>query len=609
MPYTLDQGKKVLKDTIQFNLRHRDYDRVNKIADMYTRYTTGEDVQSLLRRFTPREDEALFAQRVNLTQVTTGAIVNALASPMYKVGRSHASKHITWEDKKSTEEKALTLSKATNKFFGKKSVESYLNTRMVELDCSDPNTFIVVEFKESVDPNNPKVKASPYPYEVNSKEAINYLYINNELQFLIVKNDKHAIYLQDQVITGEYYTKESYYSYSEALLTNQEWLLIYTDDKQTDIKEAHLITTLDHLGGEIPAIRIGSNRDLTTRGRTCVPMIHAAMPFFEKSIKTVSEFDLTNCLHTFPQKIQYDEVCPGDFEKGIMCNKGKITTTNNFCPVCKGSGWKTHTSAADIIRVRLPKDTKDMVSLENYISYKGPALDLLEYQKKLALYELPQLAMKAVYTSELYSSDNVTSTATEKNIDLESVYDTLKPFADHYSDVYKHIVTMIASFIDLGTGIDVHHSFYKDFKMKTVSMLLSDLDVANKSGAESYVKSEINKDITDKLYIDKPDELMKIKVKTRFYPFNGKSVEEINNIILNDITTKYNKVLYANFDYIFDQIEAEYITESVNFYRMEGNKQAEIVKTKVNDLILEINDESTPNDFGAGTENNTFPVI
>lgn len=609
MPYTLEQGKKILKDTIQFNLRHRDYERVNKIADMYTRYTTGEDVQSLLRRFTPREDEALFAQRVNLTQVTTGAIVNALASPMYKVGRSHASKHITWEDKKSTEENALTLSKATNKFFGKKSVESYLNTRMVELDCSDPNTFIVVEFKESVDPKNPKVKASPYPYEVNSKEAINYLYINNELQFLIVKNDKHAIYLQDQVITGEYYTKESYISYTEALFPNQEWLLIYTDEKQTDIKEAHLITTLDHLGGEIPAIRVGSNRDLTTRGRTCVPMIHAAMPFFEKSIKTVSEFDLTNCLHTFPQKIQYDEVCQGDFEKGIMCNKGKITTTNNFCPVCKGSGWKTHTSAADIIRVRLPKDMKDMVSLENYISYKGPALDLLEYQKKLALYELPQLAMKAVYTSELYSSDNVTATATEKNIDLESVYDTLKPFADHYSDVYKHIVTMIASFIDLGNGIKVHHSFYKDFKMKTVSMLLSDLDVANKSGAESYVKSEINKDITDKLYIDKPDELMKIKVKTRFYPFNGKSVDEINNIILNDITTKYNKVLYANFDYIFDQIEAEYITKTVNFYRMEGNKQAEIVKTKVNELILEINAESAPNDFGSGTENNTDQVV
>jgi len=119
-------------------------------------------------------------------------------------------------------------------------------------------------------------------------------------------------------------------------------------------------------------------------------------------------------------------------------------------------------------------------------------------------------------------------------------------------------------------------------------MLLEDLNKANTSGAPSYIKNEINKDLAQKLYIDKPNELLKIEVKNKFFPFNGKTESEISNIIVNDLTSKYNKILYANFDNIFDELDAENSINDVNFYRMEKSKQQSLIKAKVDTIISEL---------------------
>jgi hypothetical protein len=590
MPYTLEQGQEVLKDTIKNKITHVDYDRVVKIADEYTKYVSGEDIGSLLKQFNPRESIEQFTQRKELTQAITSDMANRILTPMFKIGRSHADVTISWDNSEKADEKKNELVAVASDFYGDESVEHYLTNRMVELDGTDPNSFIVVEFDGEVNPIDKTTKVEPYPFEVNSKEAINYKYVNNELQFLIVFNGRHTLYLENEAITAEQILVEEISGY--ILESNQE--LFTVKDNNGKIIEAYILTTTQHKAGRIPARRVGTKKDLTTRGRTCVPIIHPAHPYFKKSIKTVSEFDLTNCLHVFQQKIQYDEVCPGDITKHSTCNTGK-TADGGMCSVCKGTGWKTHTSSADIIRVKLPRDPKDIVSLENYIAYKGPKMDLLEFQKKLGLYELTELAVKAVYNSDLYNSNQTVATATEKTIDLDSVYDTLKPFADSWSAMWKHIMHVIASYRDLDKGITIQHKFPKDFKMKSVTMLLEDLNKANNSGAPSYIKNEINKDLAQKLYIDKPNELLKIDVKNKFFPFNGKTENEINNIITNDLTSKFNKILYANFDNIFDELDSENSVGEVNFYMIEKSKQLDLIKAKVQVIIDEL-DSSMAND-------------
>jgi hypothetical protein len=587
-----EKGKGILKNTIRKDLRHIDYKRVTSLASKYAGYTIADEdeLKKLLRQFTPREDESLFDQRVRLTSLTTPDIVNSMITPMYKIGRTTANERCVWDKKDDSEKNEAELNEVSSKFYGELSVKDYLTTRMVDLDSIDPNSFIIVEFSGKVDPANPETKADPYPFEVNSQEAINYEYINNELQWLIVmigQSEKFTIYLDDDSIVATRITKEQMV---QIKAENPQAEIFFKNEEEKEAGPIFLIEEFNHKAGRVPARRVGTKLDPKTRYRTCVPMIHPAQSYLEKAIKTISEFDLTNALHTFPKIFRYDEICPGNMAKGLVCQSG-ILTTGEKCPECKGTGWKSQTSTAQEFIVKLPKDPKDMVSLENMLAYKAPPAELLEFQKNLGLYELRQAAIKAVYNSDTYVSDSTAKTATEKNIDLESVYDTLKPFGDNWSGMYKHIIYVCAAYRDLEQGLRVEHAFPKDLKMKSLNILLDDLKKANDSGAPSYVKKSIHRDIAHKMYIDQPDELLKLHVKELFYPFSGKTESEINIILTNQLKSKFDMVLYANFDQIFDELEQEQSLNSINFYKMDFIKQRDLVRKKVEEYKLVIDSE------------------
>lgn len=614
MPLNFTDGKQMLFDTIRHGLRHRDYKRVCDLAKEYTAYVTGEDIRDLLVQFAPREDEKAFNQRVAITEIVTPYIANRIMTPMYKAGRTLAAETMEWvddkkledtKDKFSSEERKQKLMDAIGSYHGEVSVDDFLAYRHVELEATDANTFLVTDFEGEVDPSDPNTKAEPYPFEVNSEEAINFKYKNNKLQFLIVLNEvnnlkKYTTYLDKDWIIAQQITEEEY-----KVRQNEKGIEIFfkdPDKKSTD--EIYVITTAEHKASGIPAKRVGHKKDLKTRGRTCVPMMHAARAFFKKSIKTISEFDLTQALHIFPQKISYDTVCPGDVAKQVICRDGK-TPDGEICPQCKGTGFNDHRSSQDIIRVKMPGDLKDVVSLENFIAYKHPPAEILEFLKKLGLYEIPELAVKAVYTSELFSADTITTTATEKNIDLESVYDALKSFTDQRSELKKHIVMTIASYIDVSKGLVYEHKFPKDFKMKSITMLLADLTALNNTGAPSYIKKAVVSDIAQKLYADKPDELLKIETKEKFHPFSGKSEGEIATVISERLTPRFNIILYANFDQIFDELDQENSKGDISFYKMEMSKQRSLLKTKVEQFVKAIADEQAAEraaDFGKVTE-------
>lgn len=602
-PKTTAEGLLILKNAIRKETRHIDYARVCKVANDYKGYVTGEQVADLLRQFTPRENDDLFAQRQLLTSLTTPDIANTLATPGYKVGRTTANIAINWDTIEKTTANRKQLNDVAAKFFGDVSVDNYLTYRMVQLDQQDPNAFIVVEFEEETDPTKPNVKANPYPFEVSAHEAIDFEYINNILQWLLVlsKNKtRHTLYLENDSIVADKIDKERI-----PLLKPNEGEVFYKDpnNKESDI---WLIKVFSHKGGRVPARRVGTIKDPLTENRTCVPMMHAARSYFEKAIKTVSEFDLTNALHTFPKTYRYGTPCPGNMKNGILCEKGRIVGGEKdgyVCPECNGSGWENPTSTAKETIVRAPKELKDMISLDMMMAYKSPPIDLVEFQKKYGLYELKELAIKAVFNGDTYVKDSVAATATEKNIDLESVYDTLKPFADSWSNMWVHIMTLIATFRDMGAGLTIQHSFPKDFKMESLSMLFASLKAANDSGAPSYVKASITHDIAKKIYIDQPQQLLKIQVKEKFYPFNGKTADEINYILANALKTKFDQVLYASFDQIFIDIENEQ-TGEVSFYEMEYKKQKDLLNKKVLEYIDAINKEEAANN---ATTFNTDP--
>lgn len=621
----LAEGLAIFFDTINHNLRHQDYERTKKIAEDFTIYATGHNVELKLKRFNGRETEEAFNQRVILTQVNIPDIFHSCIKPMAKVGRAPATIHTEWKgkEKKQSNELREQLFLAGKNFWGDKDVARYVAQRMVDNDSMDPNSFVIVEFTGVVDPAKPETKAKPYPFEANSTEAINYIYKNNVLQWLVVRNDalmvdakgkEHAaeklyLYIDNEAVTATQIHKDTIEQAvadgairidgSEQLFKPLTTYLFTSNEKTESKKRYYLVTITEHKIGFVPARRFGTVLDPITRNRTCMPLVFAAQSYFEKSIKTMSEFDLTNCLHVFPQKILYADPCPGEQinDTLIGCERGYRPDGRQICGACKGSGFKEHTSAQDVIRLRMPKDPKDLVSLENLLVYKHPPIDLLEFQKKFGFVELRAAAQSAVYNSDVFSKQEVAQTATEKSIDLDAVYDTLMPFAESWSSMFVHIFKCIAALRDIGvedskpSDFIITHEFPKDFKMQSLNALLDDLQKATANGAPSHIKKAISRDITRKIYADAPHEALKVETKDKYFPFPGKSESEINSIITNGLSTKYLSTLYALFDIIFQDIEFETKAKELDFYQMDEKLQRDLIKEKVGFYMSELEKE------------------
>lgn len=609
MALTPDQQKEqafsILAETVTNNLRHKFYDHVVKYAKLLKILVTGEDMSLLLKKFSRREDDTQFNQRTELTQAITPAVAASIMTPFYKVGRANnIIKEIHFESTENAEAKLKDVTDGELFYYGDKSLHRYLETRLVDLNFTDPNSFIVTEF------DIPEIgaqgefleKVAPRPFEVSSKEAINYFYKNNILQWLIIKLESTYETSKGEIKVGESYTiyfQDIAIKFTQIELTAStiaEGRLIEFETEQgnvqyyrADKERFFIVESFEYNAGFVPATRVGYKLDLRTNGATYVSPMHDAMAYFMKSIKTVSEFDLTMALHAFPQKFQYVNRCLGTNNNG--CNNGQ-TNEGTICTKCNGSGVAIHASAADAVVMRIPKDKEDLMNLEQLVHYEYPPIDLLNFQGEF-IFQLKNEARQAVFNSEIFTKSDVTKTATELTLSMEAVYDTLFPFAENFSKIYKDILYIIAKFRDVSDVI-IEHRFPKDFKFKTTADLLNELKVANESGAAGYVRSELSMDIAEQQFIDKPLELKRIEVKQQYYPFPDKSPTEVAFIISSDLTTMYNKILYANFDNIFFELEKDAESKGINFYEQTPEVQQAQLDIKVNEMIAEIKGEEPP---------------
>lgn len=624
MPYTKEEGLQILLDCVNTEKKHRDYDHVVKLAEKYHQLITGDGIEKLMRQFSRREDNTLFTQRKDITQHITPSVASAIMSPFFKVGRVNVIRRdIGFESTEQFDVKKKIVEEGINNYFGDKSLDKYLETRFVELSFSDPNSFIVTEYDAAPtdDAGNPTEKVKPFPWEVSSEQAVNFKYKNYRLEWLVVKSDcnikqtytsgegdkkqtktedevgtEYTIYLENEAIKFTQIPFESVQVPEDGIIRTVQVIvdgqMVSVDYVRFDQKRVYRIDYFIHNAGRVPAIRIGYKRDLLTKGRTYVSPMEAGVPYFMKMIKTVSEFDLTMCLHVFPQKIQYVPRCTGE-SKEIGCDGGR-NPSGNVCKICSGTGQlPAHTSAQDALFLRQPKDPADMIDLEKMMIYKSPPIELVKFQREY-IWSLVLDAQKAVFNSDVFSRAEISATATEKFIELDNVYDTLFPFAEKFADIWKYVGKVIAALRDIDPkDILLEYVFPKDFKFKSVNDLLDELKKANDSSAPAYIKQEISRDIANQQFQDKPEELKRIYIKEKFFPFSGKSSSEIIYIISNEKTTKFNEILWSNFEQIFLELETDAEVERKYFYDYEFKLQKQKLDDKVNAMIKAIESSET----------------
>lgn len=581
---TIDYQKLVI-DSIKNKTTHKWYDRVVKKSILYTQLSTGEDSDKLLKRFVRREDETMFEQRVGLTHEITSAIIKTLSDVNYKIPRSPGLTKI-YEYKEETD-KQKELHEKLEKFNGIYSWDDYLEKRILALNDTDPNAWIVIESNQT----DGTERLSPYPFEVSSSEAIDFEFINNILQWLLVKNTIKYIDESDKEKEGFKYTlyndkgwtKLEQTKFSNAPTLSKDLIPIETD-KGLVVKignDAFIITSGTYnTGGVVPAFRVGWNEDKYTKGQTLVPSWNAAISYLLKTIKAVSELDLATALHVFLQKIAQVPAC--NKCKGscyVECND--CESGKKECPTCNGTGQHISSTTQDAITIKLPNDPnpENVLDLTNLVHYVSFDTGIPQWQNEY-IDTLIVKCKETVFNAGVFNKEDINKTATGTNANKENVYDSLWTLANTHVRVWKFGVNTISYLTGLNNGLSIVTNVSKDLKLKTKEDYLYDLQLATTANASQGIQNNIEKEIVRIDFEDNPIEFNKHVTQDYFFPFSGKNDTEIAAIIPLLPIDDPNRVLWIYYGIIYQEIELEFGPEAF-YVKLNKKEQKKIIDMKV----------------------------
>jgi len=569
--------------------RHPWYDRTIELASLYRKLVTGDGLDDLLRQFVQREDDASFKQRKILTHHVVTTTVKNLMDVTRKVPRANYQRVLQAETAKSAE----VLEASLKSFWGSKSVDDYIKTRWLEVNATDPNAFVVVEFKPF---DNNIERAKPYPYEVSSTEAVDYSIENNTLQHLTVKTAFSLPTKADKKAIGERYTEyladETFvlqqvdHTAQEINLQIEDGAYILFEDGsggwfRSGKKLFSLYFTTPHNAGFVPAKRFGYQRDSWTNGLTFVAPFDAAVPLLLKSIKGNSEMDLTMALRAFPFRLGYAPKCDA-----VDCYNGYTNDGSATCTTCKGSGHKSVVSAQEKLVLTLPKSADMLFDLDKLVVFKSPSVGILAFQQQY-VDGLTASCKSAMFNSDVFTKQQVSDTATGKRIDLDNVYDTLFDCALGMGEAWAFLVSTSANFMQLDKGLRAELIFAKDFKLKGLTDLLDDLESANRSEAGPEVKRAIHTDLARLIFADNAYDYARWDAKTRINPFSGYSETQVALALYDPSVPQRYKTLYLMLGAIFDELESDAVASNKDFYMVAPAEQRRLVNDKVASYLAE----------------------
>ena len=638
MKELIDRLPTVLR-AVDGKVKHRDYDRVVELSrDYYRPLITGHNVGHLLHRFNKREDEDAYRQRLLLTQIITPAIHNTIMGPLRKVAsvKPTVDRADFGPDAKTDNE---ALARLVQDFFAGKSVDHYLGSVLLDQGAIDPNAFCLIGF-ESFDPRTEK--PSVYPTVVSCEDAWNFSYRNGELEWLLVhraikytakaapeptangekkaasgeapkdvEQDGHwfSAYLKDFQVVFTQIDPGTTFSTIEHIVVNKAGKMVPEDLSglvfgdgaeyyyRVSKSELYRVRFYDQKSGMVQAFRIGFVPDAQTMGRTCVNFWHAALPYMLKGIKAGSELDLTAALHAFLQKIQYANPCKGfKDEAGNKwdCHSGYEANTNKFCRKCGGSGWDVITTAQDHITLRLPRTKEEFLDLANLVHYVQLPVEVLNWQDGY-VDKLEAKCYRAVYNTERFRQDQVQATATGELIDLQAVYDAVRPCVDWWSQVRVRTYRLAATF-RMGSekvkNLVLAHVMPRNLRYETTSEMVALRKSMKEAGLSGSMLMQVDSDLLEHLYVDDQVALKRAKTMLAFDPFGGKDEATCVQLISQDLTTKRVKVFWTNMALVFIEAEARAAANKEDFYELSRAKQQKYIDEVVDELIAGIDGDT-----------------
>lgn len=631
----LPQAVRIALPMVSKKTKHQHYTHVVGLMEkLYRPIVTGEKAEHLIQQFNQRESKEAYDQRIRLTKLITPAITNTIMGPARKVPKVKPVVDVaTYGVDKA--ELDVKLKKATADFYSGKGVDHFFGAVLLDQGAIDPNAFCLVLHDTVPDRyEEPLV----YPSIISCADAWNFEYFNGELQWLWVHrvHEYEEKVVKDAPVKGKQIVRQdgklapkkkkghAFWLYTDlhhlmftqvdktTITSLMEGLIMDKNGNPVDVEaavtfakrnqyyyrvskdELYEVSFYEQASGKVQAFRLGYVPDARTYGETMVSLWNPAMPFIMKGIKAGSELDLSAALHAFLQKLQYANPCRGyTDEEGrhSECNDGYVPGGNIKCKGCKGTGWEVHTSGQDHITMRMPRSKDEFLNLAEMVHYVQLPVEVLTWQDNY-VDKLERKCYGAVYNSDRFKDVNATTTtATGDIIDLQSVYDALKPVADWYSRSRVLTYHLIAAFGVSSEGLDklqITHEFPRNMRFETLNERVNLLKALRDAGASSSSLQQVNDELLEDLYVDDPAGLKKAQTMASFDPFIGKTEQAIVSMISQDLTTKELKVFWTNMSKVFSEAEVRASEKAVNFYDMERTKQQDLLDEIVDELIEEM---------------------
>ena len=586
----------LLRHTIANKVFHRHYERINKVAEFSRQMVTGEGQEELIVSYKARETDEQKKQRIKITNSLTRYATNQVRNYFRKVQRVD---NVIKEIKHESEEAATQIDAALSNFFAGGSAWDYVLRNGEMKGFLDPNGLLIIERKDIRGALGEIIETQVYPFEVGSRDLINWSTVNGEIEWVIIK--QHGVEVIQTGSGSSYYERledvTDYYLYAAGyviklkqfvnkrpteLAQNESEVTIATKDG----KQLYFIQGIYENGTlELPVIPFGAYLDEKTDGKTRVSALDAAEEVFIDLINVKSEADLTRALHTFLQKIAYAPKCNFENDQGDYCSGGYLANSGDVCPSCSGAGVKVHLTTQDVILIALPDDKETFFPLQDFVHYVNLPDWLPKWQHDELLEKTIKRISLAIFNTEIFQAPQLAQTATAAVIEYDKIYDAIRPFANHLSKMWTKIATITAQYLELSDGFSARHSFPSDFKMKSETELINEYKIGREAGLSIDVLNSIENDLLSKKYVNSPKQVREIQALRKWKPFDGLSPETISFILSSRQPSDPDRILYENFSAISRDIVWEY---DGNFHALPLPLQKQVVYQKVAELAATI---------------------
>lgn len=610
--YTEQELFDIAIETIKYGKEkyHPYYKETVKKARFCEQVMTGDDQDDLLISYKERETGKQKQQRIKLTNSRTQFACGKIWSVFSEVSRTdNVVEVMKYENESDQGNNKLTeIEERLKKFYGSQDAIQYCYEALRRLNFYDPNAFLVINFTPF---DNTKQKTDfVYPVEVYSEQAIRYEYSNGVLIYLFFYQD-FEYDTQDE--NGKTITKmaKRYFMYAKDVAFEFEEV---PDDSIEELRPGYDLITIDvannteiNQGGEpktfqwakyelkskqIPVVRAGYIPNSASKRAIFDSPLQPAEKLLYDLIWTKSEYDLAKALHWFYQKFIYAPPCDFESQREDVgyCENGMMSISGEKCPSCNGTGLQIHKTVQDVIAVRLPSDSADIVPLSNMVHYENIDIEIGKHLQE-DYREIEKDIFKAVFNSQAFDRSEVAVTATEKNLDLRAIKNALIDFADHVSRVYKFIIKQTAIYLDNDENLIIQHKHQRDFKFEDVQDLVAQRKEAVDAGSPYEVIRNIDLAIIELQHLDDPEVAQMMRAKERFRPFREKSESERMYILTQLAADDYYRVLWTFFEEIMSEIWAEDKSNKTPWYKLPYEQQKKVIDAKVEERQTEIKAE------------------